>query len=143
MGVIPAKDVCFFNGWLPSDRAPAESEVQCARCQMGRLHTKVHRREHPQTFQVTYLSINLFIYMYISIFLGFFTLCYIYKYISIYVYLSIYLSISGPWLAKNHHRAGLNHLAYLLSISVSMAVIKDFSTNHMKALGPNQAYMCC
>ena len=36
---------------------------------------------------------------------------------------------------------GLNHLPYLLSISVSMAVIKDFSTNYMKALGLNQAYM--
>ena len=36
---------------------------------------------------------------------------------------------------------GLNHLPYLLSILVSMAVIKDFSTNYMKALGLNQAYM--
>ena len=38
---------------------------------------------------------------------------------------------------------GLNHLPYLLSISVSKAVIKDFSfsTNYMKALGLNQAYM--
>ena len=36
---------------------------------------------------------------------------------------------------------GLNHLPYLLSISVSLAVIKDFSTNYMKALGLNQAYI--
>ena len=36
---------------------------------------------------------------------------------------------------------GLNHLPYLLSISISMAVIKDFSTNYMKALGLNQVYM--
>ena len=36
---------------------------------------------------------------------------------------------------------GLNHLPYLLSISVSMTVIKDFSTNYMKALGLNQSYM--
>ena len=35
---------------------------------------------------------------------------------------------------------GLNHLPYLLSISVSMAVIKDFSTNYIEALGLNQAY---
>ena len=28
---------------------------------------------------------------------------------------------------------GLNHLPYLLSVSVSMAVIKDFSKNYMKA----------
>jgi hypothetical protein len=33
----------------------------------------------------------------------------------------------------------LNHLPYLLSISASMAVIKDFSTNYVKALGLNQA----
>ena len=31
---------------------------------------------------------------------------------------------------------GLNHLPYLLSISVPMAVIKFFSTNYMKALQP-------
>ena len=36
---------------------------------------------------------------------------------------------------------GLNHLPYLPSTSVSMAVIKDFSTNYIKALGLNQAYM--
>ena len=36
---------------------------------------------------------------------------------------------------------GLNHLPYLLSISVSLAVIKDFSTNYIKALGLNQAYI--
>ena len=36
---------------------------------------------------------------------------------------------------------GLNHLPYLLSISVSMVVIKDFSTNYMKALRLNQAYI--
>ena len=30
---------------------------------------------------------------------------------------------------------------YLLSNSVSMAVIKDFSTNYMMALGLNQAYI--
>ena len=35
----------------------------------------------------------------------------------------------------------LNHLPYLLSNSVSLAVIKDFSTNYMMALGLNQAYM--
>ena len=31
---------------------------------------------------------------------------------------------------------------HLLSISVSMAVIKDFSTNYVKALGLNQ-HICC
>ena len=36
---------------------------------------------------------------------------------------------------------GLNHLSYLLSISVTMAVIKDFSAIYMEALGLNQAYM--
>ena len=36
---------------------------------------------------------------------------------------------------------GWTHLPYLLSISVSMAVIKDFLTNYMKAIGLNQAYM--
>ena len=35
----------------------------------------------------------------------------------------------------------LNHLPYLLSISVSMAVIKDFSTNYMMALVLNQAFI--
>ena len=35
----------------------------------------------------------------------------------------------------------MNHLPYLLSISVYLAVIKDFSTNYMEALGLNQAYM--
>ena len=35
---------------------------------------------------------------------------------------------------------GLNHLPYLLSTSVSLAVIKDFSTNHKTALGLIQAY---
>jgi len=35
---------------------------------------------------------------------------------------------------------GLNHLPYLLSTSVSLAVIKDFLTNYMTALGLNQAY---
>ena len=39
------------------------------------------------------------------------------------------------------NQGGLNHLPYLLSISVSMAVIKDFSINYMKALGLNQAFM--
>ena len=39
------------------------------------------------------------------------------------------------------YTGGLNHLPYLLSISVSMAVIKDFSTNDMKPLGLNQSYM--
>ena len=34
----------------------------------------------------------------------------------------------------------MNHLPYLLSTSVSLAVIKDFSTNYMTALGLNQAY---
>ena len=36
---------------------------------------------------------------------------------------------------------GLNHLPYPLSISLSMPVIKDLSTNYMKALGLNQAYI--
>ena len=40
-----------------------------------------------------------------------------------------------------HIAGGLNHLPYLLSISVSMAVIKDFSTNYIKALELNQAYI--
>ena len=35
---------------------------------------------------------------------------------------------------------GLNHLPYLISILVSMAVIRDFSTNHGKVLGLNEAY---
>ena len=40
------------------------------------------------------------------------------------------------------YTGGLNHLPYyLLSISVSMAVIKDFSKNYMKALGLNQEYI--
>ena len=39
------------------------------------------------------------------------------------------------------YSGGLNHLPYLLSVSVSMAVIKDFLTNYMKALGLNQAYI--
>ena len=39
------------------------------------------------------------------------------------------------------YTGGLNHLSYLLSISVSMTVITDFLTNYMKALGLNQAYM--
>ena len=41
---------------------------------------------------------------------------------------------------KIHNTGGLNHLPYLLSISVSMAVKKDLSTGYKKALGPNQAY---
>ena len=36
---------------------------------------------------------------------------------------------------------GWAHLPYLISISVSMAVIKDFLTHYMKAIGLNQAYM--
>ena len=40
-----------------------------------------------------------------------------------------------------HLSGGLNHLPYLQSISVSMAVIKDFSKNYMKALGLNQVYI--
>ena len=44
------------------------------------------------------------------------------------------LNISG------HLSGGLNLLPYLLSTSVSLAVIKDFSTNYMLALGLNQAY---
>ena len=43
------------------------------------------------------------------------------------------------WLGASF--TNLNNLPYLLSISVSMAVIKDFSTIYMKALGLNQAYM--
>ena len=35
---------------------------------------------------------------------------------------------------------GLNHLPYLLSTSVSLAVIKYFLTNYMTALVLNQAY---
>ena len=35
---------------------------------------------------------------------------------------------------------GLNHLPYLISTSVSLAVIKDFSTNYLTAFGLNQAY---
>ena len=62
-----------------------------------------------------------------------------YEYITIYTYiiyrlwvkLCMYCVLSG----------GLNHLPYLLSISVSMTAIKDFSTNYMKALGLNQSYM--
>ena len=49
------------------------------------------------------------------------------------------------WIKKDRIQqvvisGGLNHLPYLLSISVSLAVIKDFSTNYMTALGLNQAY---
>ena len=36
---------------------------------------------------------------------------------------------------------GVESFTDLLSISVYMAVIKDFSTNYIKALGLNQAYM--
>ena len=39
------------------------------------------------------------------------------------------------------YTGGLNNLPYLQSISVSMAVIKDFSTNYMNSLGLNQAYV--
>ena len=39
-----------------------------------------------------------------------------------------------------HYSGALNHLPYLLSISVSVAVIKDFLANYIKALGLNQAY---
>ena len=39
------------------------------------------------------------------------------------------------------YTGGLNHLPCLLSISVSMAVIKDLLTNYMKALGLNQECM--
>ena len=35
----------------------------------------------------------------------------------------------------------LNNLPYTLSISVSMVIIKDLSTNNMPALGMNQVYM--
>ena len=35
----------------------------------------------------------------------------------------------------------MNHLPYLPTVSESMAVIKDFSTNFLKALGLNQVYM--
>ena len=41
--------------------------------------------------------------------------------------------------ASSNNQVGL--IMYLLSISGSMAVIKDFLTNYMKALGLNQAYM--
>ena len=53
------------------------------------------------------------------------------------IYLILTLVPPAPlWAAEQ------NHLPYLLSILVSaMAVIKDFSTNYMKALGLNQAYM--
>ena len=44
-------------------------------------------------------------------------------------------------MAHWHITGGLNHLLYVLSISVSMEIIKDFSTNYMKALRLNQAYM--
>ena len=37
------------------------------------------------------------------------------------------------------YSGGLNPLPYLLPTSVSQAVIKDFSTNYMTALGLNQA----
>ena len=49
-----------------------------------------------------------------------------------YVHINFHL---GTYLA-----GGLNHLPYLPSNSVSLAVIKDFSTNYMTALGMNQAY---
>ena len=46
-------------------------------------------------------------------------------------------------IKNNLLAGGLNHLPFLLilSISVSMAVIKEFMTNYMKALGLNRAYM--
>ena len=34
---------------------------------------------------------------------------------------------------EKQNQGGLNHLSYLLTISVSMAVIKDFLTNYVKA----------
>ena len=39
-----------------------------------------------------------------------------------------------------NYTRGLNQLPYLLSTSVSLAVIKDFSTKYMTVLGLNQAY---
>ena len=48
------------------------------------------------------------------------------------------IDISYSWITSSGE---LNHLPYLLSNSVSMAVIKDFSTNYMMALGLKQAYM--
>ena len=53
---------------------------------------------------------------------------------------SIGISIYFGKRKKEMCTRGLNHLPYLLSTSVFFAVIKDFSTNYMTALGLNQAY---
>ena len=57
-------------------------------------------------------------------------------------YYSRILPASSDIDAQVHYtgEGGLNHLPYLLSTSVSLAVIKDFSTIYMTALGLNQAY---
>ena len=43
-------------------------------------------------------------------------------------------------LYSTHISGELNHLPHVLSMSVSMAVINDFSTYYMKDFGMNQAY---
>ena len=62
----------------------------------------------------------------------------------LYIY-SAYLDpgstpVSDSLNDKQARTGGLNHLPYLLSTSVSFAVLKDFSTIYMTAIGLNQAY---
>ena len=47
----------------------------------------------------------------------------------------------GIFFIDHSSRGDESFTIYLLSISVSMAVIKDFSANYMKALELNEAYM--
>ena len=51
-----------------------------------------------------------------------------------YTFLGLYKIYCSPITG------GLNHLPYLLSTSLSLSVIKDFSTNYMTARGLNRAY---
>ena len=55
--------------------------------------------------------------------------------ISTLLYIYIFIKIKKNSSLVSRYAEGLNHLPYLLSTSVSLAVIKDFSTNYMMALG--------
>ena len=52
------------------------------------------------------------------------------------------MALAHTLIALNHLNSTekLHRLPYLLPTSVSLAVIKDLSTNYMMALGLNQAY---
>ena len=55
----------------------------------------------------------------------------------------IHYTLYSTYICIAHISGGLNHLPYLLSTSVSLAVIKDFSTKYMTDFGLNQAYTRC